>query len=250
MMSAAGDYVILLHGMGRTAMSMHRLAAALRSAGYQPVNRSYPSRRRKIHDLSEQYLRGLLRRHCPDPTRKIHFVTHSLGGIIVRYYLRDQRPENLGRIVMLCPPNQGSPLADYYARNPLMRIAAGRSIAELGTDPASLPKALGPVDYEVGIIAGDRSLNPILARHIAGRSDGKVSVASAELEGMRDFLVIHKSHTWIMYSQAVIDQILCFLSDGRFRSTGHASNTRGADIIAPRLTPATGNGHDPSPRNS
>jgi triacylglycerol lipase len=211
-----GDYVVLLHGMGRTALSMKRMQYHLESHGYRVVNLSYCSRRLNVAQLSENYLRPLLEQKITDPTVKVHFVTHSLGGIILRQYLTEHSMNSLGRVVMLTPPNHGSEIIDCMRSNPISRPFLGASFRELGTGTDDAPNRLGPIHFECGVIAGDRSLNPFLGSLVPRPNDGKVSVASARVEGMSDFIVLHSTHTWLMWRGKTLRQTLCFLKSGHF----------------------------------
>lgn len=212
---AEGDWVLLLHGLGRTSRSMKPLAEKLTEAGYRVVLVDYPSTEEPFDELVDGLAREI-ERCCLSDRRPVHFVTHSMGGIVVRAYLADRRLETLGRVVMLSPPNSGSVLADYLRRTPLGR-AGGPALDDLGTDPESLPNRLGGVDYPVGVITGDRSFNPLFSWLIPGKDDGKVSVETAKVEGMVDFLVVPETHTFIMRSPEVIEQVLHFLEKSRFR---------------------------------
>ncbi len=211
------ERVVLLHGLGRSDLSMLRLERALEDRGYAVVNVGYPSTEHSIEQLSENELGPALATCCSDPGGRVHFVTHSMGGIVLRYYLEQHEVEGLGRVVMLSPPNQGSELADWAAENPVLEKLLGPAIEELGTGPESIPSRLGPVDFELGVIAGDRTLNPLFSRIIPGVDDGKVSVERAKVSGMADFLVVPHSHTYIMLSEDVIEQVIHFLENGQFR---------------------------------
>jgi|SRR5581483_1948398 pimeloyl-ACP methyl ester carboxylesterase len=218
--SPPGDYVILLHGYGRTAVSMKRLEWHLTKQGYRVVNVSYPATRFSVEELSDLYLHRLLAEKIVNPTARIHFVTHSLGGIIVRQYLSNHRLENLGRVVMLAPPNHGSEIVDHLKKSLLLRRFTGQSRLQLGTSPNDLPKRLGTARFQCGVIAGDCSFNPLLSCLLPGPNDGKVTVESAKLDGMQDFLTIHSTHTWLMWRKGAIRQTLRFLRTGQF---DHAS---------------------------
>jgi pimeloyl-ACP methyl ester carboxylesterase len=213
---AAGESVVLLHGLGRSPFSMKRIQWTLQEAGYQVVNVSYPSRQYSVERLSEDYVAEVMATKVPVSARKVHFVTHSLGGIILRQYLAQHTVTNLGRVVMLAPPNHGSRLADTLRRHALGRWILGPAGCELGTAANDLPQRLGPVDFPLGVIAGDVSLNPFFSRVLEGPNDGKVTVESTKMAGMSDFVVIHSSHTWMMWRAQTLGYILAFLREGNF----------------------------------
>lgn len=208
------ELVVLLHGLGRSPRAMAPMAEYLEARGYEVHNIGYPSTEHDIRELT-RFLGKELARCCPDDAA-LHFVTHSLGGVLVRAYLDAGQPRQLGRVVMLSPPNHGSELADWLQESWLSEIRAIPAIAELGTDPQSVPNRLGPARFELGIITGARSWHPFGSWLIEGESDGVVSVESARLEGSRDFLVVPHTHTFIMRAPAVAEQVLHFLRQGRF----------------------------------
>ncbi|MCG8592493.1 MAG: alpha/beta fold hydrolase [Proteobacteria bacterium] len=211
---AAGEYVVLLHGLARSPRAMKGLERRLRAAGYAVENVGYPSTRRTPRELVARIDRHV--RDCCRDDRPVHFVTHSLGGVLTRAYLAEERPPNLGRVVMLSPPNHGSELVDRFGRVWLFAKILGPTASQLGTDPESLPNRIGPPDYELGIITGNLTLNPVSAWILSGRDDGAVSVESAQLEGMADFLVVRESHTLIRSDPYVGEQVVHFLRHGRF----------------------------------
>ena len=212
--AGAAERVVLLHGMGRTPRSMVRMERGLRDAGFDVANLGYPSTSRGVEDLARETLEPVFA--AAGATQRVHFVTHSLGGILVRVYAAARRPPALGRVVMLAPPNEGSELADALASNVLYRAATGPAGQQLGTGSNSVPLRLGPVEFELGVIAGSRTLNPLFSHIVPGLDDGKVSVGRARVEGMKDFLVVPSSHTWIMNDGEVIAQTVRFLRGGRF----------------------------------
>ncbi|WP_455374836.1 esterase/lipase family protein [Kaarinaea lacus] len=211
--------VVLLHGLARTASSMEDMEAALKENGYYVVNVDYPSREHKIEDLATTVVPQSIAACNNHTVNKIHFVTHSLGGILVRYYLAHNTINNLGRVVMLSPPNQGSEVVDALKDMPGFHLINGPAGEQLGTDDASIPNNLPPVDYEVGVITGDTTVNYILSTLIPGDDDGKVSIERAKVQGMLDFLVVHHSHPFIMEADDVITQTLTFLREGQFDHT-------------------------------
>jgi len=207
------ETVVLVHGLGRTPMSMALLGSRLADAGYRVVNIGYPSTREPMEQLVE-VLRARLEECCTDLER-LHFVTHSMGGIVVRRYLAEYSPAHEGRVVMLSPPSHGSEVVDAFEESPLLRGLLGPAGSELGTDSASIPNRLGPARFELGIITGDRSINPINSWLIPGPDDGKVSVESARVEGAA-FLVVPATHPFIMNHQDVADEVVSFLRTGHF----------------------------------
>ncbi len=211
----ARPHVVLLHGLGRSAHSMSWLGRRLMDAGFDVHNLDYPSREESVAEITEGVARQI-DDCCNSNDAPIHFVTHSMGGIIVRALVARERPARLGRVVMLSPPNRGTEIVDELKANPLFRWGAGPAAQELGTGSDSTPVRLGPADFELGVITGDRSLNPIGSWLIQGDDDGTVAVESAKIEGMADFLLVDENHTFIMRSQSVAREIIFFLRNGRF----------------------------------
>ncbi|MBX3737058.1 MAG: alpha/beta fold hydrolase [Candidatus Didemnitutus sp.] len=211
------ECVVLLHGVAMSGWVMRPLERALSRAGYRVINLSYPSRRTPLEQVADEFLPAELKRRGALAAPRLHFVTHSMGGIVTRLYLRDHRPANLGRVVMLGPPNHGSPAADRAGRSPWMRTIMGVNMPRLGTGPDGVVRTLGPADYELGVIAGTRLINPLFRGVMPRPHDGVVTVESAKLEGMRDFRAVPYSHTGMLWRRPVIDAALAFLRTGRFQ---------------------------------
>lgn len=210
------EAIILLHGLARTTRSMNKAAKLLAAYGYKIVNVDYPSRSADINALAQTYIAQALKQCDREDIKTIHFLTHSMGGILLRAYLAKQNIDKLGRVVMLAPPNQGSEVVDKLGGWRLFYYLNGPAGLQLGTDSNSVPSQLGPVSFQLGIIAGSKTVNPLLSMFILGVNDGKVSVSRAQVAGMQDFIVMPYSHAFIMRHKAVIEQALYFIQRGCF----------------------------------
>jgi len=214
--ASATPCVALVHGLGRTPASMATIGQGLAAKGYVVVNEDYPSTRQTIEASAAAIGRDVAACRAKGAA-PIDFVTHSQGAIVLRAYLQDHAIADAGRVVMLAPPNHGSEIVDHLRGHWWFDRATGPAGRELGTDAGSLPNRLGPATLPVGVIAGTRSHEPWFAGYFHGPNDGKVSVASARLDGMSDFITVDASHTFMMESRQVQDQVAAFLADGRFR---------------------------------
>lgn len=213
----ANQCVILLHGLARSASSMEKLALKLEAAGYQVANIDYPSRHHSIPVLADMAIREGLDKCQQKSTQSVNFVTHSLGGILVREYLSRHEIPSLHRVVMLGPPNQGSEIVDKLRDTPGFAAFNGPAGLQLGTGQTDIPAQLGAVDFELGVIAGTASINLILSHYLPGIDDGKVTVKNTKVVGMQDFIALPVSHPVLMKSDRVIEHTLYFLKHGKFK---------------------------------
>lgn len=213
---SAREAVVLLHGLYRSERAMRPLAERLAREGFEVHNLGYPSTEASPDELEARIAAQI--EACCAAAPRLHFVTHSLGGILLRGLLAQREPANLGRVVMLAPPNHGSEWVDWLGNS--FGFALGPTGRELGTAPDSLPNRLPNADYPLGVIAGTKSLNPFGAWFLPGANDGTVSVKSTWLDGMSDFVEVPSSHSFILRSDAAADAVVEFLRAGHFRESG------------------------------
>lgn len=209
--------VVFLHGISRSFRSLIKLQQAVDAAGFATRNIGYPSRDKALSDLVDD-IHPAIAPFAEANDGATHFVCHSMGGLLARAYIARHRPARLGRVVMLGTPNGGSEIADRLHDWLLYRLYFGPAGQQLVTVRNAATEALLPaVDYPVGIIAGNRSLDPITSRFILpGANDGRVTVARTRLDGMADHLVIAASHALMMKNKDAIAQTIAFLKHGRF----------------------------------
>ncbi len=210
------EAVIFIHGLGRTQWSLKRLELRLQRLGYTTYNQSYPSTKQTVDLSAESYIGTALETIDAKRFDKIHFVTHSLGGILVRYYLSNHQINNLGRILMLAPPNHGSEVADKFQDKWWYKMATGPSGQQL-TETSPLYKQLKPLKTDVGVIIGNRSSDPWFNFLFDGEHDGKVSVKSAKLKENHQFQIVNCGHTLLMENKNVSDMIVEFLRSGELK---------------------------------
>lgn len=221
------EYVLILHGMGRTRFSMRKVAKFLEDRGYKTMNISYPSTSEPIPVIADTHVKEAIETCVKQGASKVHVVTHSLGGIVIRQYLQANSLPEGSRVVMLGPPNKGSEMADFLMDSFLYKWVMGDAGQCLGTSEDSYVNMLGPVDEEIGVIAGTRTVDPIGSFLIPGPDDGKVSVESTMLDEMTDFICIPKSHPFMASSKTIMHQIEYFLENGKFDK---------ADMVNPDLS--------------
>jgi len=215
--NATQDGVVLLHGISRTARSFRKMQTALEVAGFATLNLDYASRRKALEALAED-IHPAIELFAGGLTGSVHFVCHSMGGLLARVYLARYRPKRLGRVVMLGTPNSGSEIADRL-KNFGAYLFFGPAGQQLGTRRSAVDHAmLPPVDYPVGSIAGNRSIDPVAGTMLPKPHDGRVSVANTKLDGMADHIVVAASHPWLMRDAVAIAQTIAFLQGGKFRS--------------------------------
>ena len=216
--NATQDGVVLLHGISRTALSFRKMQVTLERAGFTTLNLDYASRSKALEALAED-IHPAIQYFADRIDGSVHFVCHSMGGLLARVYIARHRPKHLGRVVMLGTPNSGSEIADRLKKFGAYRAFFGPAGQQLGTQRSEVDDAmLPPVNYPAGIIAGNRSIDPVAGTMLPKPHDGRVSVANTKLEGMADHVVVRTSHPWLVRNGEAIAQTIAFLREGKFRS--------------------------------
>ena len=213
----SGEQVVLLHGIARSSSHMEDLETFLERKGYTVFNLDYPSTKHDLNRLTAMVASEI--REKIDPSRPVHFVGYSMGGIVIRALLNKYRPDNLGRVVQLASPNKGSEVADALKETWLYEQIYGPAGQQLVTEDAGIDELLGSVDYQLGVVAGNFSIDPVSSSIIPGDDDGKVSVESTKVKGMHDHIVVYASHTFFPQSDEVQEQTLHFIRTGFFSHT-------------------------------
>lgn len=214
--TSATECVVTLHGMGRTSKSMNTLAKSLQKENYLVYNIDYPSRKKSIEELADTVVKQGLDYCEQHQAEKIYFVTHSLGGLLVRSYFSKHSTEKLTGVVMLGPPNKGSQVADNLQSWDMFKSINGPAGQQLSTSTESFVNQLPAANFDLGIIAGTKTFNPFLSLMLPNPDDGKVTLENTKVEGMKDFIALPVTHTFMMKNKKVIKQVLHFLKNGQF----------------------------------
>lgn len=210
-----GEPVLLIHGLAESSFLMMPAACALRLAHYTPVFFDYPSTQNSVQEIANHDLREKIRSLRYE--EKFHIVAHSLGAVLLRYYLQDHEIPNLGRVVMMAPGNKGSPALSLYKHIPLFGPALGPSGIQSADDEDSIAHSLPEtISAETGIIAGCLSLDPVSFFSMRWPHDGKITVEGTKLDNMKDHITLPTSHDTMLFDPAALYQAVYFLQHGHF----------------------------------
>ena len=212
----AQDKVVLLHGMYRDSIAMQPVEQFLSAQGYEVTSISYPSTAFNIQTLVKEHLEPVVKNLKTEGNQKIHFVTHSMGGILVRYYLKHHPLEQLGKVVMIAPPNHGTELAELFMDSTWIDTKSNPAKLQLSAQDDSWVNQLGPVNFELGIIAGNDNSNWITDWLLQGDDDGVVSVESTKVDNMQDFIIVPEKHFRLRGNRSVLQQAAYFLKYANF----------------------------------
>lgn len=213
--------VILIHGIFNVKFCMFWVGRYLTQQNNEVTLFGYPSTRYNVQELVD-WMHPRLQKIIQDNQQPVHFVCHSMGGLLFRAYLEKHPIPNLGRVVFLATPSQGSELADYLIRFTLFRWLFGPASLQLQTsETPNLFKK--PINFELGVIMGDKPT--INLPCFKGLNDGNVSVASSKVVGIKDHLIVPKNHLSILVDKNTQFQIDYFLKNGYFFSINLSSNS-------------------------
>ena len=212
------DVVVLAHGLGRSSHAMWKMKDNLEQAGFAVCTINYSTIGVALDDMLDDTRQQI--QSCVSKDGQTHFIGHSLGGLVIRDYLAQNPvdPQHLGKVIFMGTPNQGSEVADHMQDNFLMDIGGEVSQSLISGD-TSLGNRLPEPDYPVGIIAGTKS-SFATKSYFDVANDGLVSVESAKVDTMDDFIALKVSHTAMRYSQTVSEQAIHYLKHGQFDHTG------------------------------
>jgi hypothetical protein len=200
--------IVLLHGQGRTRLSMLVLGKRFRSVGYQTLNFPYNQTIHSLDEISGQLVEFIGQKM---KTSDYHLIGHSLGNVIIRNAFRKDYPAGLGKIVMLAPPNQPAHLAKRLKKNLIYRVFTGDSGQKLSEEKFYRDLPIPTVPF--GVIAGDKGQSLTFSEP----NDGVVTVGSTKLKGMADWILLHHGHTFIMNCKDTFEHCVRFIESGRFK---------------------------------
>lgn len=213
----AEDCVVLLHGLGSVPLAMKPLAFSLDvQPEYRVVNQGYNSYSNDLQALALETLPAAIRACNMRDEEAIHFVTHSMGGIMLRAFLAKKELQQLGRVVMIAPPNKGSEIVDWVERYALLKPFLGPAGGNLGTGEQHISAQLPAPEFVFGVIAGVRQSTSVWSSQLPGNDDGRVSTANTQIEQMADYIEIPGSHSGLLYKKQTIEQVTSFLRYGEF----------------------------------
>ena len=210
------ECVVLVHGLWRSGFAMRSIANDLEDHGYQTVSVDYPSTQNEIPELVQNYLIGGYDECVQTGAEKIHLVSHSMGGILIRHFLQDFTLPIGSRVVMLSPPNQGSELSERFGDTWWYQWAVGPAGVSLSSKQQGIITQLAEIDEPVGIIAAYRDWSLWPDEWLPQPNDGTVSVESMKLAEMDDFILVNSGHAMMRFNDEVQGQIRQFLALGKF----------------------------------
>ena len=214
-LKVSNEAVILIHGFARSRSDMRKLGRALRYQGYQVHTINYSSIRRNIKNIQSDAFQQIDNKLSQISADKIHFVGHSLGGLLIRSYLGKKTIPKLGAVVMIGSPSKGTHFVDYYKDSWWFKFF-GSVTRIFSAEGSQFLNSLKPPNYPLGVIAGN--FNVRFQEHILpGLDDGLVPVESTKIKGMKDFVLIQNTtHRGMLFQRKVVEQVIYFLMNEKF----------------------------------
>ena len=211
--SSKKEFVFVLHGLAGGGLTISPLANRIEDAGFETQIIDYKTLGTSPDEIMTEVSKKF-EDAMPDTNTTVHFVGYSLGSIVIRAYLDRNKIENLGRVVLIAPPNKGSPIADFCKDTWVIDLF-GETINFLGTDSSSFPNSIGDPYYPVGIIAGigTSSFNNF---YLPGLDDGIVPLESTKLNSTTDLIEVNESHVWMKFKKTIAKQTIEFLNNEKF----------------------------------
>lgn len=213
----ASHKVYLVHGYAGLGIELEKINRAINKAGFDSEIYYYPSLTEDVDRVGKELLMKIQQENYDS----VSFVTHSLGALVVRsiYQHLDSTVQFpfIHRFVMIAPPNNGSPIADFWAQFGFVKYLVGPNVDNLTTNPVTGAQKYPIPKCEVGIIAGSTGRKVGYNIFIVGDNDGLVPVESAKLGTEQDITLVNSSHVSLVMNKKVVNQVVAFLKNGKFQ---------------------------------
>ena len=204
------EYIVLFHGIYGTEKDMKPIAEMLGNKNYNIISIQYPTNSDSVEMISEKYIKPVI--DGLDNDKKVHFVVHSMGSGILRYYLKNNNMDNLGKVVFISPPSHGSALADHFISK-MLKDLLGEAVLQFSIKEDSFVNKLGNPDYSCYVLIGNKSNNPLYSVIIPGKDDGMVPLDGSKLDSCAYKVVDKASHTSILKDERTFNEIENYLKN-------------------------------------
>ncbi|MDY0315302.1 MAG: putative lipase [Bacteroidales bacterium] len=217
--SFATHKVYLLHGYGSPKTIMNKIKKDLEKSDFIVENYAYPAFYVDLDSLGKNLYLDILE----DNYDSVSFVTHSMGGLVVRNMLKysgtDLSFPKIFRIVMIAPPNRGADIADFFKNTKLIKKMLGPNVEKMTTDSTSYANQLPiPINTELGIIVGESKYKAGYNWFIGRKNDGLLIPERVFLGNEKDVAICNYSHLGVVKNKKPRKLVLEFLKHGNFKS--------------------------------
>ncbi len=213
-----GETVICVHGLFDTGLVMRPMARYFARLGYDVHIITYSSTRDTVEHHIQAFEQSMKQLNISKQNRPVHFVAHSMGGIIVRGYLNNlKETDGIGRIVTIATPHKGSPVADALSPYAIPEMIVV-PVHDLKTEgPTAAVHMENPaLRFETGTIAGGTGRVNGFNPDIGEDNDGVVPFSSSHLKGEKDSIRLPYTHSLIHQRKATFEQAANFIMHGKF----------------------------------